>query len=145
VFCATDGSATEDDNNHAVWLTAKQLATEPMKRAPDGVEVLAQQSIVIEEPLPEIHEAVVEKLAAKDPDLAAAFERYQDKAEVQEAHLGSKLGGMPTWLQSEGGGPEGFVAQLDFDMLSVDCEWGLMGCIYVYEGKKGPTASWQYT
>jgi hypothetical protein len=29
--------------------------------------------------------------------------------------------------------------------LSIDSDWGLAGCIYIYATGKGATATWQYT
>jgi hypothetical protein len=146
VFCVSDGTATEDeDNNHAVLLTSKQLATAPLAKPPTGVPVIKPRTITIADPLPELDEEVVGELGSKDADLASAFERYQTKANVQDANLASKLGGTPVWLQDTAGGARGFVAQLDFDHLSIEGGWGLAGCIYVYASGKGATAVWQYT
>jgi hypothetical protein len=146
VFCTTDGTATEDESqNCAVLLTAKQLATAPLAKPPGDVSVLATKTITVAPALAELDEDAITALGDKDPELAAAFERYQANGNVQDSQLASKLGGAPVWLQGGEGGKADFIAQLDFDKLRIDRTWGLAGCIYLFRGKRGVHASWQYT
>jgi hypothetical protein len=153
VFCATDGTATEDEiggANVVMMLSAADLKRTPPKTAPKGVLVLPVREILVKPALVEIDESAVEALAERDPEMGAAFDRYQAKQKVQESSLGSKLGGA-AWLLQGGELPSNarFIAQLDVDDLDVD-PWedaGLMGCIYVFTGpeEKKAAAFWQYT
>jgi hypothetical protein len=151
VFCALDGSATEDEDRNAVLLLSeKDLGCEPAA-APAGVPVLEARAIDVDDPLPEIDEDAVRALSERDPAVGAAFDRYQQEEKVQESGLGNKLGGAPVFLQG-GEVPKGavFVAQLDVDSLSLRKEWseaGLAGCVYVFTDKaeKKAFATWQYT
>jgi hypothetical protein len=148
VFCALDGSATEEETQNAVIpLRAADLAKAPIAKPPSGVTVLRERAITIASARPEIDEAAVAPLIAKDPDLGAAFESYQGKAKVQDADVASKLGGAPYWLQGDEYAKFRFIAQLDVDNLSLD-DWdeaGLSGCIYILANDKRTFAAWQYT
>jgi hypothetical protein len=151
VFCALDGTATDgDERNVVVLLRAADLATPPLKRAPEGVPVLAERAIDVEEPRPEIDDEAVGALASRDPEIGARFDDFQANRKVQEPSLGSKLGGAPWFLQGgEVSGPARFIAQLDVDSLNLK-EWpdaGLAGCVYVHASpnEKGASAFWQYT
>lgn len=153
VFCSLDGDAAENEDgagNAVVLLDAKALKRAPAKAPPKGVPVLAARELVVQAPLPEIDEAAVEALAARDPEMGAAFDRFQAKQKVQDANTWSKLGGAPAFVQGDDA-PKGFqfVAQLDVETTDTD-EWedaGLMGCVFVFakgDGKKA-VAFWQYT
>ena len=79
--------------------------------------------------------------------MSSAFDRFQQKANVQK-DTASKLGGKPYFLQgSEIRGKYTFLAQLDFDALSLDKDWGLAGCVYVFvhPEEKDAVAFWQCT
>ncbi len=150
VFCATDGSATEEPGENVVLLlTAADLRRAPEKEAPDGVEVLPIRLIEVAEERPEMDEPRVLALAERDPAMGAAFEKLQTKAKVQEP-AASKLGGAPSWVQSDDTPRRmRFVAQLDFDEQDID-SWedaGLNGALFVFvsEDEKKATAFWQYT
>lgn len=151
VFCATDGSATEDeDQNAVVLLTPAKWAKEPLAEAPDSVVPLAVRPLARAKPKLEIVESRVDTIAADDPDLAAAIERFARSKRVHEDLPWSKIGGQPHWVQ---GGEIGddwiLIAQLDFDGLRLD-EWpdaGLFGVLYILVSRdeRQAVAMWQYT
>jgi uncharacterized protein YwqG len=148
VFCVTDSSCTEDMSlNRALLVTAAEWKKKPLAKSPGGVEVISILPIEADEERYELDDDRAEKLAKHDPAMAEAFDRFQRKAKVLE-EASSKLGGAPSWVQ----GPDGyknyrFVAQLDFDQVHVDAEWGLAGCLYVlvHPDEKDAVAMWQYT
>ncbi len=151
VFCATDGTATEDEeNNTAVLIKPGKWAKDPIEEAPDGVVPLAVRPLSRAKPKLEIVESRVQALAALDPELAAAVERFGASKQVHAEPPWSKVGGQPHWVQ---GGEIGddwlLVAQLDFDGLSLD-EWpdaGLFGVLYILvrRDEQEAIATWQYT
>ncbi len=156
VFCTTDGSATEDEEgsegmNRVVLLTAADLRKAPPPALPPDVPLLPQRLITVEAERPEINEGLVEGLADRDPAMSAAFDRFQAKAKVQKP-VYSRVGGAPLWLQEDATPRKypRFVAQLDFDTLSLGGAWeeaGLMGAVFVFasDDETKAIAFWQYT
>jgi predicted DNA-binding WGR domain protein len=152
VFCVTDGTATEDeDNNVAVLIKPGKWAKDPIETPPEGVVPLAVRPLTRAKPKFEIVESRVQALGELDPELAAAVERFGAGKQVHGDVPYSKVGGQPHWVQG-GGELEGewlLVAQLDFDGLSLD-EWdgaGLFGVLYILVSRdeQEAVAMWEYT
>jgi predicted DNA-binding WGR domain protein len=152
VFCATDGSATEDEDcNAVVLLKANKWAKQPLEHAPEGIEPLKVRLLTRSKPKLEIIEQRVQALAEDDPELAAAVERFGRGKQVYDDLPYSKLGGQPHWVQGEAVDDDDWdlIAQLDFDGLQLD-EWpdaGLFGVLYVFVSRdeQQAVALWQYT
>jgi hypothetical protein len=151
VFCALDGEATSEPDENAVVLLRELREFEKTCPAPEGLPVLPVRALAIDDPKIEIDEDRALRIAGKDADLGAAFERLQTMKGVQEHGLANKVGGLPEFLQGEAGiKGHKFVAQLDFDSISTSKAWpdaGLMGCVYVFvsDDEKKAMAFWQYT
>ncbi|HVI00148.1 MAG TPA: hypothetical protein VM869_15635 [Enhygromyxa sp.] len=152
VFCTTDGTATEDEDNNAVVLIKPgKWVKDPIDEAPDGVEVLHVRPLTRAKPKLEIVESRVQALAEQDPELAAAVERFGRGKQVHAELPYSKIGGQPHWVQGGGEVDDEWllVAQLDFDGVRLD-EWedaGLFGVLYILVSRdeQQATALWQYT
>jgi predicted DNA-binding WGR domain protein len=151
VFCSTDGTATEDEDNNAVVLIKPgKWAKAPIEDAPEGVVPLAVRPLSRAKPKLEIVESRVQALAEQDSELAAAVERFGAGKQVHGELPWSKVGGQPHWVQGgELGDDWMLVAQLDFDGLQLD-EWpdaGLFGVLYILVSRdeQQAVATWQYT
>lgn len=152
VFCATNGSATEDeDSNTVVLLKPNKWAKDPLEDAPEGVVLLKVRPLTRAKPKLEIIEQRVQALAEDDPELAAAVERFARGKQVYDALPYAKIGGQPQWVQGEEVDDDDWdlIAQIDFDGLQLD-EWpdaGLFGVLYVFVSRdeQQAVALWQYT
>ena len=118
-------------------------------KAPEGVEPLAVRKLTLAKPKLEILEERVQALAEHDPEIGTRFDELQASNKAHESVPWSKVGGPPAWVQDgELNDDWQLVAQLDFDMLSLEWEdAGLFGVIYVVVRKdeKDAVAFWQYT
>lgn len=152
VFCTTDGTATEDqDQNAVVLLSEKAWSSGPLSKPPGDVPVLAARPLTLEGPRYEVLEERAQELAEGDPLMGAAIDRLQGSGKVYDDVPWSKLGGAPAFVQ--GGDLSGrvkLVAQLDFDGITLEGPWkesGLFGVIYIFatQDEKQGFAFWQYT
>jgi hypothetical protein len=143
VFCASDGSATEDqDSNTVILLSEEELAGKGRapRGAPESSGVIAliagdEQHIIDKEHLARWLDA--------DPRIVERYEAIERRSDVSF----DRVGGVPSWIQHSEG-DTGFVAQLDFDASAMPegyDEWGLFGAIYVFVDDGEAYATWQYT
>jgi hypothetical protein len=151
VFCARNGDATSEETEANAVVLLKETDLAKTGAAPEGVPALPAKALELGAVRFEIDEDRALPLGESDPEMGAALERLQGAKVVQPTSLGSKLGGVPGFLQgaAEVKGHK-FLCQLDFDDLDVSQAWpdaGLMGCIYVFvrEDEKSGLAFWQYT
>jgi hypothetical protein len=151
VFCARNGDATSEEAEGNAVVLLKETDLAKTGEPPEGVPALPAKALELGAVRFEIDEDRALPLGESDPEMGAAVERLQTAKGVQPACLGSKLGGVPGFLQgaAEVKGHR-FLCQLDFDDLDVAQTWpdaGLMGFIYVFvrEDEKSGIAFWQYT
>jgi hypothetical protein len=145
VFCVTDGTATEDeDNNAAVRLTPEQMGSPPCP-APEDVPVLSPTALSLGDRRIEVDPQVVEQLGHAD---AALGERLEEVVAAGGQHGFDKVGGVADPIQHAVGSP--LVVQVDFDTRSLKGNpgWedaGLFGAVYVVGEGNDLFIEWQYT
>ena len=148
IFCATDGTATEDpEYNAAVRLTDEQLAADPGP-LPEGVPEMEPRPIQIGDRVLELDESRLRDFSERDPELAGIVDDLAARCASPSGF--QKLGGRPSWVQGPDDELAVFVGQLDFDDIHLEGDWedaGLFGCLYVFiDPETGETlVSWQYT
>jgi hypothetical protein len=150
VFCAVDGDATDEHSRGTVALLLKAADFKKTCPAPEGVAVLPMRPVRLKAEKTEIDDDRAQRLGAREPELAAAFERLRSMQGMQRQELATKLGGIPQFLQEVVPMPRfKFICQLDFDCISTPAwpDAGLMGCVYVFvsDDEKTARAFWQYT